>query len=461
MIPHYRPGFAVKWHKSKKLLESYIERYNTGKRLSEQLRSNHKKLAEYLLHIYRLAIDAENAFGEGIHQNRPLPLLRTNNQQLAAEMGCTDRTIINLRARLKAAGVIKREIFHGTNAQYEIEFSEQVLHLQHKGEPDNAIHHFVPGAAPSQQHKPGTAAPTPKTGMTKSFRHTVTSTGPVTNQLIELSGANFQPEPENQSVVAAQAVGDGGEPVENAPEPVENPQMGIGRVTKPELRTGYETAAPDGQNSPPVAARPPAEDLDPVTPPEFAPDTVAEALAGLSEAAQTTIRRHLLVIWTCINLNLYPDKWISEGETERGQARLAEYFTYAHPDGWPGGAAEIIERVMLVRKWIERGRKEDKKRWVPLPADYFDFRNPTGFRATKKWYKDHMRAKAEIKANELLTKAVKEYLRSHQDGAKYGPSEAYRRIKQRLGKYDQSLLERFHAQIANHASTNSSQAEGQ
>src|SRR5690606_14719491 len=130
------------------------------------------------------------------------------------------------------------------------------------------------------------------------------------------------------------------------------------------------------------------------------------------------------------------DKWISDEEAERGRARLAEYFTYAHPDGWPGGAAEILERIMLVRKWIERGRKEDKKRWVPLPSDYFDIRNRTGFRATKKWYKDHTKAKAEIKANELLTKAVKEYLKSREPGAVRGPSETYRRISQRLGKYD-------------------------
>lgn len=453
MVPHFPSEYAVKWAKSKKLLAAYIDQYNAGKRLGEQLRSNHKQLAEYLLHLYSLALAREQAYGERLTEGQDLPTLRTNNQQLANELGCTDRTIINLRARLKAAGVIKREVFHGTNAQYEIELSARVVHLQDKGDPHNAIYRFLPGFQPSQQCEHGTEPGTCKQCMAKSFRHTVSSTIPGTNKLIELSGAEFQPPSDPQSVTPDFGVGDGGKPVENRQKPVEKPRNGSEPGTRPGLLTGYETAARPHQDSPPVAAHPPKADPAGETPPEFAPDTVAEALAGLSEAAKRTIRRHLAVIWTCINLNLYGDKWISEAEAERGQARLAEYFTYAHPDGWAGGAAEIIERVMLVRKWIERGWKEDKKRWVPLPSDYFDFRNRTGFRATKKWYKDHIRSKAEIKANELLTKAVKEFLKSHEEGAVRGPTETYRRISQRLGKHDRSLLDRFHQQIQDHAAT--------
>lgn len=462
MIPHLQPVYAIKWRKSKNMLEAYIDRYNAGKPLGEQLRSGHKKLAEYLLYLYERALAYEQAFGEVLTEGEKLPMLRTNNRQLCDELGCTDRTIINLRARLKAAGVIKREIFHGTNAQYEVELSAQVVHLQNKGNPNNAIHRFLPGFHPSQQCEHGVLPHTCTLCMAKTFRHTVSSTIPDTRELIKLSGAHFQPGADSQTVTPLLAVGDGEKPVENRENRVENPHRGNEQVTKPELRTGYETAAKPDKNSPPVAAAPPAGELDTKQPPEFAPDTLAQALAGLSQAAADSIRRHLAVIWTCASLNLYADKWISDEEAERGRARLAEYFLYAHPDGWTGGAAEILERIILVQKWIERGRKEDKKRWVPLPSDYFDIRNGTGFRATKKWYKGHIKSKSEIKAQELLTKAHKEYLKSWEPGAVRGPTEAYRRISQRLGKYDRALLERFHQLIMEDATrTTTSQAQGQ
>lgn len=461
MIPHYQPAYTVKWRKSKDMLDEYMEQYNRERRLGRQLRSAHKHLAGYLLYLYSTAVAREQAYGEGLTEGRAIPLLRTNNRQLADELGCSDRTIINLRARLKAAGIITREIFHGTNSQYEVELNARILHLQEKGEPANIIHRFAPGAAAIQQCEHGALPHTCPLCMAKSFRDTVTSTEPVTRELIELSGAPVQPIADFQSVTPDPAVGEGGKAVEKRQKPVEKPQMGSEPGTKPEHRTGYETAARPAGTPPQVAATPPADDPEPKQPPEFAPDSVAEALAGLSEEAGRTIRRHLAVIWTCAGLNLYADKWISDEEAERGRARLAEYLTYAHPDGWPGGSAEILERIMLVRRWIEQGRKVDQKRWVPLPSIYFDIRNPKGFRATKKWFKDHRQSKARIKASEMLTKAYKEYLKSHEDGALRGPSETYRRIAQRLGKYDQALLERFHQLIIDHATTTTGQTEGQ
>ena len=108
-----KASYQIKWRKSKKLLDAYIERYNADKPLREQLRAPHKALAQHLLFLYSAAIAREQAYGVGIAEMSTLPMLRTNNAQLADAMGCNERSIQNHRKRLKAAKVILEEVFHG------------------------------------------------------------------------------------------------------------------------------------------------------------------------------------------------------------------------------------------------------------------------------------------------------------------------------------------------------------
>ncbi len=423
-------------------MNRFIDRYNAGKDLRFQLRSAHKSLAEYLLFLYGTATAREQAYGGGLQAGEVLPCLRTNNKQLSDALGCSERTVINLRARLKAAGIITQETFHGTNAQYEVEISPLVIHIEQKGNPDNLIHHFIPGF---QQHVSGSAGPVPSLGIAQTLRHTVSGTGQVTEKLIKLSGANFQDSVGNQAFAPANPVENSGKPqeirqnaVENPLLRAENPHSGSGQVTGQDTQAGYETPAPAAGYTPPVAGGPPAA----------APQTFGQAVAGLPQAVRERIRRHVDVIWTCAALKLYADRWIADEEAERGRAVLAEYFSYAKPERFSAGASEILERIALVRRWVEQGPVKNQKRFVPIPSKYFDFRNPKGFSATKTWYKSHIQAKATIKANELLTKAIKQYLASLESGAPIGPHEAYRRISQRLGKIDRKLLDRFHEQIS-------------
>jgi len=463
-VPH---RYQIKWRKSKDLLDAYINRYNADKPLRAQLRPHHKALAQYLLYIYSTAIAKEQAYGSGIAESSPLPPLRTNNVQLAKAMGCGERTIINLRKRLKAAKVITTELFRGSNASYELGLSGAVIHIQRSGEPDNIIHLFAASR--------------------KSLRHTVTSkTKQVTKELIELSGVDFQQQTDFQPNELRKAVEKDVNKCAKPEDVVENQHPGSSPETlatqvTPETRTGNETCSEDQGTPPELRATPrsvgtgstkseggklspkpstlnpkptPAINHGPTTSPppqpnlKHPPKSLPEALKHTDPKITPSITRHVNVIWTCALLNLYDDKWIAEEEAERAKAVLAEYFIYTTPDRFQAGAAEIIERIILVRRWIERGQAKGEKRWVPLPAKYFDFRNQKGFTRTKPWFKAHIKAKAEIKAKELLTKAIKEYLRAQEPGAKIGPSETYRRIAQRLGKYDNDLLNRFHEQIA-------------
>lgn len=438
--------YTIKWRKSKDLLNTYIQQHNDAQpALRHQLRSSHKQLAEYLLFIYSTAIAREQAYGDAVHPNQALPMLRTNNVQLSKAIGCSIRTVINLRRRLTDARLITKEVYHGGNAQYELEINPMVVHIELKGRPDNVIHHFIPGMGVIQQQPHASAA----LGGVQTLRHTVPSTLQDTNKLIELSGANFQQSVENQQIDAPKSVESCGKAVENVINPVENTHPGSGRVTKPELGTGYTTTTDGPETSPPVAAAPPQQ----------APEYLEDVIRDLPEALANQIRRFVTVIWTAANLQLYADRYIHEQEAERAKAVIAEYFVYARPDRYSAGADEILERITLVKRWIDRCANKGQKKWLRLPGTYFDFRNPGGFVATKAWYKQHIQAKRDIKGKELLTKALREYLKSREDGAKISTSDAYRRISQRLGKYDQALLNRFHEQISDLCNQNSDQKQ--
>ncbi len=463
--------YRIKWAKSKKLLDGYIDRYNADRPLRDQLRSSHKALAQHLLFLYSAALAREQAYGGGVELYCSLPRLRTNNVQLSHALGCSERTIINLRARLKEAKVILKERFRGSNAQYEVELSGAVIHIQTTKEPENIIHLFQPAA--------------------KTLRHTVTRTNQVTKELIELDGADFKQRAGFQLDKWSKAVDKGFRSCGKAGNVVENSAIGSILGTQG-TRSGYETISPSLGTPPGLRGAPQGGEevkVGEVVKGEkeeegswrlesrrsggrklesrmsesrksggreaesgsvnVAPGNLNEALKDLSKKDADSVRRHVQVIWTCALLNLYDDKWIADEEAVRAKAVLAEYLIYADPSRYQAGAAEVIERIILVRRWIERGQKQGIKRWVPLPSRYFDYRNQNGFTRTKPWFKAHIKAKAEIKAKELLTKAIKEYLKAQEPGAKVGPSEAYRRISQRLGKHDRELLTQFHAQIAN------------
>jgi hypothetical protein len=144
---------------------------------------------------------------------------------------------------------------------------------------------------------------------------------------------------------------------------------------------------------------------------------------------------------------LYADRWICDAEHERMRIALAEYLRYAPASNYVRGANEVVERMHLVRRWIDAGLANGQKRWVPLPAAYFDVRNPQGFVATKAWFKKHQQAKVAIKDRELVTKAVNFYLASLRPEATVAPIEAYRRVTQTLGKRKPELVHHFHQEI--------------
>ncbi len=115
-----------------KATKSFIDTYNQNKQdIKERLNANHRATAELITRLYakqlNKAIQLGDAFENGI------PGFRTYNPSLASCKGCTVRTIMNHKERLKAAGFIIKEVHHGKSGielwiNTEV-FSERVKNL--------------------------------------------------------------------------------------------------------------------------------------------------------------------------------------------------------------------------------------------------------------------------------------------------------------------------------------------
>jgi len=92
--------------------KSFVDRHNQNKLgLTERLNANHRATAELITRLYAKQLNKGVILGDTFEKG--LPGFRTYNPSLASCKGCTVRTIINHKDRLKAAGFIIKEVHHG------------------------------------------------------------------------------------------------------------------------------------------------------------------------------------------------------------------------------------------------------------------------------------------------------------------------------------------------------------
>ncbi|WP_299189607.1 hypothetical protein [uncultured Aquimarina sp.] len=92
--------------------KNFIDTHNQNHhQLTERLNANHRATAELITRLYAKQLNHAITLGEDIIEE--LPGFKTFNPSLASCKGCTVRTIINHKERLKAAGFITKEIHRG------------------------------------------------------------------------------------------------------------------------------------------------------------------------------------------------------------------------------------------------------------------------------------------------------------------------------------------------------------
>lgn len=424
-------SYYIKLGWSKKLSDRYIKRYNQDKELKDRLRASHISLVNILIYYYSKEIKKKTALGI-IQEGQELPSLRTNNEQLSQRLGVCLKTVLNLRKRLEKANIITRTIFHGSNSSYELFLNPGIIHISMTGEPENRILFFSTSTPPQDFFSD------PKR---KSLPHTVTGTRQDTSKLNKLEGVDFQESPESQPVTEKNDVDKVLKPCgkmpTKLPEPPENQQIKPNQVTQ-DPNSGYARSKTDSRNAPQVAAHPPKEM------PEFF-HQVSEHLPQNQASRLAKITDRILKIAI---INLYKDRWLNETEKARARAAIAEYFAFSDPEKWAAGSSEIVQRIFLVKRWIDKQEKKNNYSWTtPIPSAYFNIRNKKGFAVTKTWFKGHKQARNEINFQTTITKAVNQYLKCFEPENNLSQAETYRKISQQLGKKSKQLLDEFNRQI--------------
>ncbi|WP_282037017.1 hypothetical protein [Aquimarina algiphila] len=109
-IPPIRPyyDFSTVFMATKAFIDRHNEKHN---QLTERLNANHRATAELITRLYAKQLNHAVSLGEDISEQ--LHGFKTFNPSLASCKGCTVRTIINHKERLKAAGFISKEIHRG------------------------------------------------------------------------------------------------------------------------------------------------------------------------------------------------------------------------------------------------------------------------------------------------------------------------------------------------------------
>ncbi|MCB0634460.1 MAG: hypothetical protein KDD15_32225, partial [Lewinella sp.] len=396
--------------KSKLLLRKWVTAYNDGRPLRERLRTNHITLALELLELYRKCLWKRQSVGELLLPGSPLPYLSTNNVQLGQLLRCSERTIQNWRQRLKIAGVITEEIWHGTNAGYEVRLHPAVMFLTQKGHLANQVQLFgmnveTTNARSGAAHIQPDVAATNERELLKTPAETVENACKRQHEqgaVAMVYGEKNPEHAENFSPYCTLPFQDTNQlnqlEVLHCGERAETDHFPTHQL-RPDTGTGYETDSEGTELPPQVARRPPEVGVrgEGVRGEEHGwrgsqrveliPATFSVAVADLPQQLGRRIWQEVSKVWETALEQLYQGEWIAETERERAKARLAEYYIYAKPENYASGTVEICERIRLVRKWIDRGRKQEENRWVPIPSVYFDYRNPKGFRRTKSWFK--------------------------------------------------------------------------
>lgn len=123
----------VDFEKTRKNFGKYIDLYNSGKPLCQQLRSSHIELFYDLIRVYRRNIGQHTQKFKHTNpelvtvETTNLPHLFTNNKELAIRRHSDPSTIYRQLNRLFEAKVILDKIKHGSRKNYELMFNPALV----------------------------------------------------------------------------------------------------------------------------------------------------------------------------------------------------------------------------------------------------------------------------------------------------------------------------------------------
>lgn len=386
----------------------------------KRVNGNVKATGEHLIKAYvkefykTIANLGDAAFTDG------LPSLATNGTQIAAWRSFSDRTSRNHMATLRAAGIVSDYKFHGSEADFEVWISPEIL--------------FDCPQLTVEKSKNSDIANVVFSTIDKNFPHRVTVTH--SNKEIEIDNVSNQhsdiQKTENQIVMHGNNHGD-----TEQPEPKPAPLAGNVTVCHSDKGAGGAAAA-DAQSAP----------------------KERRSRAGRYERTeaqkQAIFEGFLQSFWLYAKQMLYTSRSFQPYQEELAlQTIRRSVYRFFEPEltekEWDDYQKTLYQRIEMVARYY--AKHPDK--YIPEPfaygkegAGYFDWENERGFRATEKWQRDNQQLYRIHYVRQVVSRAIRA-LQKHRCGTapvklqKLTYLEAYRTIERSLERFGETALERF------------------
>ncbi|WP_299187665.1 hypothetical protein [uncultured Aquimarina sp.] len=387
--------FSKLFTATKTFIDTHNENHNN---LKERLSANHRATAELITRLYAKQLNKAITLGEDIAEE--LPGFKTFNPSLASCKGCTVRTIINHKERLKAAGFIIGETHRG-KLGVELWINPVIFNVKKSS--------TIVIQIPSHLKNSNTISD----GIVKNLHLLVheqqelkNNNSSVDKLITEKEGVRLSAHKQKITEVTG-----------TSQEQHKNIRESRNSASKKQKKMATST--------------------------------------NVKEADSAFLLQLVRDFWNYTRLLLYPDTMLSKPEeTEILNCIWTSVFKKFKITGskkdWEGYQEILYKRIDMVARWLER----NPNRWVPPPHLYFSPENKrNGFNKTYEWFLKQELLKKEIRNQILIQKTESEW-KDHNKGKGRHKNKTrlqlFRIQQQRLSQYkDERLLQQYEKSLHN------------
>ena len=402
-IIHYATAFNA--------LDTYVENYNSNTNsLSEQVRQAMILTTREIIKIYSLSLLKANSITSVDLQN--LPPLRTNNVQLAKKANASIRTIQRHITRLREANIITAKKWRGSKADYELSINPNILLVTGKQVVDKAK------STLKESQKLNTENQDLKETQTPTCPHTDTSNnGYINNIIIAVDKLKRT----------------------TSSLPLTSPQRS--RNATSNTLTGYTGKIAPKKN----------DDAGEIVRNKRVTAQTGAEISEADVARSASLSVYVKSLWKLARNTLYKNHYLTQSQEKRALELLRLWYEPVPDKMLPKVHQVYVERIAIVEKYIA---KDSERRFVQLPHQYFDPKNPSGFTGTRKWYYNQKKRELEVQQKLILHAQIRRFLNNEKkDTAKQKPRlELYKACETRIGKLGQpELTKAFQAAVLDHS----------
>ncbi|WP_299221321.1 hypothetical protein [uncultured Aquimarina sp.] len=373
--------------------KTFIDTHNQNHhQLTERLNANHRATAELITRLYAKQLNQAITLGEDI--TKDLPGFKTFNPSLASCKGCTVRTIINHKERLKAAGFIIKETHRGKSG-IELWINPTIF----------------------------------KAKKSSTILNNIQSDIQIIKEVYDLKVKNLHPlvheqqELKNNNSTVDKLVTEKEGVRLTAHKEIDNSVTGTSQEQHKNIRESRNSASKKQK--------------------KMATSTNAK------EVDSAFLLQLVRDFWNYAKVLLYPNIKLSQPEeTEILNCIWASVYRKFKITGskkdWEGYQEILFKRIDMVSRWLDR----NPNRWVPPPHLYFNPENKrNGFNKTYEWFLKQELLKKEIRNQILIQKTASEW-KDHKKGIGKHKNKTrlqlFRIQQQRLSQYkDDRLLQLY------------------